>query len=220
MGPHRWGGGYQTQQPWTCTGDQAGHYWQRGATSKRPALGQLICTQGPSLQEPPLPPQRRFELSFVFFCSCLSLSRSELEQGWEQRHVSPIQSLCARRGPKRGGLGSSKAWPQARQGWRCRNSCPAVHGDPCSAGTSYGRPRGPVPSQGWGLSQSPSSSAKGISWDQRSFWRKLPLKLRVGLQAQSGDNQLGLHSWAPGYGSDSGEDADLAPSLCSTPTAQ
>lgn len=43
------GWGCQTQQHWPCTGDRAGHHWQRGPTPKRPALGQLICTQGPPL---------------------------------------------------------------------------------------------------------------------------------------------------------------------------
>lgn len=179
--------------------------------------------------------------------------------------MSPIQSLCTWRGSGRGGLGSSEAWPQARQGWRYRNSCPAVHGDPGSAGTSYGHPRGPVPSQGWGLSQSPSSTAKRISWDQGSFCCKLPLKSRVGLkkkkkkrvglQAQCRDKvcfgfnaQSGSRSsrvlcqpqdrvFDEGLSSSSGSaflgsrvwltlrkdlvpaGPDLAPSLCSAPTA-
>lgn len=80
-GTSQMGWGCQTQQHWTCTGDQAGHPWQRGPTPKKTVLGRLICTQGPPLQEPPLPPQSRFELKLCFPSVLVSLSRSELEQG-------------------------------------------------------------------------------------------------------------------------------------------
>lgn len=70
---------------------RSGPTGQRGLLPQRPVMGRLICIQGPPKREPLPPTASVFEQKLCFSSVLVSLSRSELDQGQEQRHVSPIQ---------------------------------------------------------------------------------------------------------------------------------
>lgn len=141
-----------------------------------------------------------FELKLCFPSVLVSLSRSEPEQGQEQRRASPIQPLCARRplleeglwggegraalrpGPGQGGGGGTA--PAAQRPWGLL---------PC-----WGPPWAPKrPCAPPGLAALPASrrSQQGVSWGQGAFWSKLPLESRVSDQVPSGDRG---QSWVRG----------------------
>lgn len=106
MGPHRWVGASSATPGRTETWagrEPEGHMGQVEAPAKA-WMGRLICMQGPPRREPL--PLRGFEQKLHFPSVLVSLSRSEPEQGQEQRHTSPIQPPCARRPlPEEGSLG-------------------------------------------------------------------------------------------------------------------
>lgn len=141
MGPHSWGWGFLHQTP-----AGLGPAGVRGAGQDTPGRGhclteaprQRVCSlacrghQGKNRQSRCL---SGFELKLCFPSVLVSLSRSEPEQGQEQRRASPIQPLCTpagsswRRVPAEGRAGHSRPGPRQRGG---RGT--VAPGDSCPAG--------------------------------------------------------------------------------------
>lgn len=132
-------------QEWTHAGEWERHSKQRGPPRQRPVVGRLICMQGPPLRE--LPPRADLSRSSVFLLF-LSLSRSEREQGQEQRHVPGGEDregegwAATRPCPGQGGGGGTEQPPGHSPLWAPKRSCPLAEPGasqpPASAGAQLG----------------------------------------------------------------------------------
>ena len=100
--------------------------------------------------------------------------------------MSPIRSLFTWEGPERGGLGSSEAWPSGKAGVETQEQLTRCPWGPLPSLGQLWAPKRPCPLPGLGTVKASSLSRQGISWDQGSFWSKLPLESRDGLQALQG----------------------------------
>lgn len=195
-GPPRRGGGPPFDP--SRTGPHCGSsrvHRGKGPPQQRPGAGSAHLHAGTTeARAATAARRRRADLSrssvFLLF---LSLSRSEPEQGREQRRAAPIQPRGARgrshgRGPRGGRQDSIEGWPRARRGWGCGDSCPCLWGPLPGRGPPWA-PRRPCPLPG--LVAIPASR---LGWQGLSG-SKLPLESRVKGQAHAEDRG---QSWVQG----------------------